>query len=115
MNGEEKIFPDYSVNTTPAGAGQFTTGVSAIVRTKGKDGKWYTQIVSHSHRGRDGEVECEREAVKYFVKDCMNTIVFGLADHKLEDSSGHSLFHPDPNQQSEKERLADLLPKPKKK
>lgn len=109
-----KTFPDYRVTTSAAGAGQFTTTVVALVRTQGEDGKWYSQVVSHTHRGV-GEAETEREAIKHFVHDAVNTMVLGIPNSKMVDTSGNDIYKPDENQQTEKARLMELLPKLKEK
>lgn len=109
---KRKIFPEYEVTTAPSGAGQFTTGVQALVRTEGEDGKWYSQVVSLSYRGV-GAIECEREAVRLFVHDAVNTMVLGIPNHKIVDNSGHEIYTADKDQQSEKARLIELLPKAK--
>lgn len=109
-----KTFPDYRVSSSAAGAGQFTATVVALVRTAGEDGKWYSQVISHTHRGL-GETETEREAVKSFIISAVNTMVLGIPNSKLVDTSGHEIYRPDENQQTEKARLMELLPKlPKK-
>jgi hypothetical protein len=91
------------------------TNINFELRTtlrKEKDGKWYDWVhIDNYKKNDDVKFTCKDKInlINRFHSQVYNTIVLGKIDTKHANAQGESLFRESEKQQSEEDRLKQLL------